>query len=191
MKTLIELINSTYPLSKRTAEKLTNIIVIERYSTRHKLIEIEKKSEYFYFLFSGIARAYTIAKNGHESNNSLFYKKCYVASFASMFNNTPSLTAVECLTDCVMAKFKYSEFIELADKYIDLNLAYIKSIEKIFIRTEKRDIELATLSAAERYLALKNRVPNIDNIISQKHIASYLGITSVQLSRIKKKFLNS
>jgi hypothetical protein len=41
------------------------------------------------------------------------------------------------------------------------------------------------MNATERYLSLRKQIPNIDNLIPQYQIATYLSITPVQLSRIR------
>ena len=61
--------------------------------------------------------------------------------------------------------------------------------EIFYASLENRTIELATLTAKDRYIKLKNRIPNIDNLIPQYHIASHLGITPIQLSRIRRDLL--
>jgi len=191
MEKLIDIINSIHPLSESSLKELIRITEIEEHPSRYKLIELDKKTNHFYFLLSGIARAYTISINGKESNSSIFLGNNFISSFSALINKTPSKTIIECLTNCKIAKCNYLEYIKLADKHIDLNIIYRKSIEHLFYTSEVRDIEFATMTATERYLAVKNRIPQIDNLISQKHIASHLGITSVQLSRLKKKLLSS
>ena len=52
---------------------------------------------------------------------------------------------------------------------------------------EKRIYELTVLNATQRYLKLQKEIPNIDRLIPQYHIASFLNVTPVQLSRIKKE----
>ena len=52
---------------------------------------------------------------------------------------------------------------------------------------ERRSLELMSLNATERYLNLRKRIPNIDELIPQFQIASFLNITPVQLSRVRKK----
>jgi hypothetical protein len=47
--------------------------------------------------------------------------------------------------------------------------------------------ELALLNATERYLKLKRAIPKIETVIPQYHIASYLNVSAVQLSRIRKE----
>jgi hypothetical protein len=44
-----------------------------------------------------------------------------------------------------------------------------------------------TLNATESYIKLRKQIPDIDSLIPQYQIASYLSISPVQLSRIRKK----
>ncbi|MFT4665925.1 MAG: CRP-like cAMP-binding protein [Gammaproteobacteria bacterium] len=57
------------------------------------------------------------------------------------------------------------------------------------IENEKRQIAFATQSATERYLTFLEKYPLLDKRIPQLHIASYLGITPTQLSRIRKELI--
>jgi hypothetical protein len=57
----------------------------------------------------------------------------------------------------------------------------------LFLEKEKREIELVLLGAQQRYQLFQNEYPNLENLISQYHIASYLGVTPTQLSRIRAK----
>ena len=62
----------------------------------------------------------------------------------------------------------------------------IKMLEHAYIKLEKTVISLGTKDAKERYLSLLNRLTGIEDLIPQYQIASYLGITPIQLSRIRK-----
>jgi len=57
--------------------------------------------------------------------------------------------------------------------------------EQFFIQKEKREIELVTLEAKERYQIFQKEHPGLDQQIPQYHIASYLGVSPTQLSRIR------
>ncbi len=48
---------------------------------------------------------------------------------------------------------------------------------------------MALLNATERYVLFKKSFPNLEQKIPQYHIASYLGITATQLSRLRNKLL--
>ena len=62
-------------------------------------------------------------------------------------------------------------------------------MESSYLKAESIILDISTNNATERYLILKEMIPNIDNLIAQRYIASYLNVSPVQLSRIKKKLL--
>lgn len=143
--------------------------------------------EHFYVVLSGIARGYIIDKNGKERIITLYLPPCTCGPLASLIEKTPSKKVYDCITDCVMLKFNYHTFRKQAETNVELAQLNIKVLERIFMRTNNKANELSVLNATERYLNLKEIEPNIDNLIQQYHIASYLNITPVQLSRIRKK----
>jgi len=54
-------------------------------------------------------------------------------------------------------------------------------------KKQSQQMELMTKTAEQRYLDIITDRPELLDRISQKHIASYLGITSQSLSRIRRK----
>ena len=59
------------------------------------------------------------------------------------------------------------------------------------IEKEEREVSLVMENATERYIKLLQKHPNIDQRIQKLHIASHLGITPTQLSRIRKNIKKS
>jgi len=51
----------------------------------------------------------------------------------------------------------------------------------------RREWEFMTLSAEQRYLVLMQTHPELEERISQYHLASHLGISPVSLSRIRRR----
>jgi hypothetical protein len=64
---------------------------------------------------------------------------------------------------------------------------HIKNLESAFANFQKRILENLTLSAKERYTNFVNSYPNIEQNVKNYHIASFLGITTESLSRIRKE----
>ena len=62
-------------------------------------------------------------------------------------------------------------------------------MEKAFASFQKRILGSLSQSAEERYLQFKKQYPYIEQSVKNYHIASYLGITTESLSRIRKKLL--
>lgn len=145
----------------------------------------EHQSEFF-FLTSGIARAYVVDDKGREFTRILFKGVTAIASIRALITNTKSFANFDCLTECEMYVGNFEDFLTLTKTNIKISNIYSNILEKAFLRSEERVYELA-LTAKEKYKLLQKQIPDIDNLIPQYQIASYLNITNVQLSRIRRK----
>jgi len=140
-----------------------------------------------YFVAEGVLRSYFILDNGKEVTTSLFHPFSICTSFKALLKQENSNIIFEALTDCLVFEIDYALFHKLCHENFELMTVYSKFLEFIVLKNEDRFIELSHKNATERYIALRERIPNLDNIIPQYQIASSLGITPVQLSRIRAK----
>lgn len=69
----------------------------------------------------------------------------------------------------------------------DIAVIYANVLESIFLLLEDKIYDLSALNATELYLKLKKQIPDIENLIPQYHITSYLNVSAVQLIRIRKE----
>ena len=179
--------NQIHELSPESLLLFKNLTTLKRFPKDSIFIEDGVTTNKFYIIKSGIARGYITDEKGKEHTKVLFFPVTTFGSLAALIKNKPSETAYDCLTDCIMYEGNFPEFIELTEKHHDIATFYTKILEIVFLTVEKRINELTTLNATERYLKLKKRIPEIDNLIPQYHIASFLNVTPVQLSRIRKE----
>ena len=132
-------------------------------------------------------RAFYRNNEGNEYNKTFFTDLNFVAPYSSLVTGHKNLINIQCLTNCTFQVADFGEITKLYDRYPKVErLARIIS-EQFFVIKEKREIELVTLEASERYEIFQKEHPNLENLIPQYHIASYLGITPTQLSRIRAK----
>jgi len=104
-----------------------------------------------------------------------------------LISGQKNLINIQCLTNCVIQVADFNKITALYNDYPKIErLARILAENKFSIK-EKREIELVTLDATERYIIFQSEHPNLENLIPQYHIASYLGVTPTQLSRIRAK----
>lgn len=148
-------------------------------------------SRKFFLLESGITRSYLIDKNGAEKTRSLFMAPSIFTSLVSSLYEEPSEAEFNCLTDCKVYEGDFKKFLDLTKKHHDIAILYNRILEESFINMEEKATILSILNATDRYLYLKNKYPDIDDLIQQNHIASYLSITPIQLSRIRRKIFSS
>ncbi len=187
MKKLKEYLNSLLHFTESEMENMTS-----KFSEKHL-----KKNEYFAsdgeyskklaFVSTGVVRAFYRDNEGNEYNKTFFTKNEFIGAYSSLVTNQKNLINIQCLTDCTFQVAKFSEITKLYD--INPKIERLARIlaEQFFVIKEKREIELVMLEASERYKIFKEEHPNLENLIPQYHIASYLGITPTQLSRIRAK----
>jgi len=146
--------------------------------------ELSKK---FAFVSSGIIRAFYRNNEGNEYNKTFFTKNNFVGAYSSLVTNQKNLINIQCLTDCTFLIANFSDLTRLYDSNPKIERLARILAEQFFVSKEKREIELVMLDATGRYEIFQIEHPNLESLIPQYHIASYLGITPTQLSRIRAK----
>ncbi len=139
------------------------------------------------FLESGIVRAFYINSEGKEYNKTFFSAPSIIGSYAALISGQKNQVAQQALTDCKIWKASFQKIEELSSDNIEIERLRRIIAEGYFLSNEKKEIEMALLDAEQRYLILQKEYPGIELEIAQYHIASYLGISPTQLSRIRKK----
>ena len=180
-------LNSFVDLSEETFNKLDNLAKFKRIKANTVITKVGETPTKYYFLVSGLMRAYIDSETGKIFTKKIFSPISFVASFTALINKEPSKLTYETLTDCKVYEFDYREMMDLCKSNVTVSLLYARILEQVFIGYERRSLELMSMDATQRYLKLRKQIPNIDDLIPQFQIASYLNITPVQLSRIRKK----
>ena len=136
------------------------------------------------FLESGILRSY-ISKEKLEHNVDLYFPQETVSSYSSFLTQTPSLENIQAISDSKIFILDLTNF----NKLINTNRDFLRLSKYIsdffFIKKNKREYALLLHSATERYNILLKSHPQIENLVHQHQIASYLGISHIHLSRIR------
>jgi CRP-like cAMP-binding protein len=142
------------------------------------------------FLVDGIVRAFYRNKDGYEYNKKFFLTSELIAAYSSLISKQPSRINVQALADCRILVADFDSIVTLFDQHPMLERIFRKKSESLYLYKEKRELELVCLQADERYQLFKEEYPTLEGHIPQYHIASYLGITPTQLSRIRARKKN-
>ena len=187
MGTIEKFVSTYHTLSPTSLKEFEKLFSKKTFKKNDVLYGGGESSSRFFIMIDGIARSVVIDTNGKEKTRSLFKAPAVFTSLTSSLHSKPSTAEFSCLTDIVVFEGNFLKFIELTNKYHDISILYNRFLEEAFTRMEDKATTLSTLDATERYLHLKNQIPDIEKLIQLNHIASYLSITSIQLSRIRKK----
>ena len=149
------------------------------------------RSNAYYLLESGMARAYVHDVDGREITTEFFGEGMIVIEVSSLFQRMPTRSNLQALTDGVAWRIEFDDFQALfhsIEGFREWGRAWMAN--QLFL-LKQRSIDMLTLGAAERYLNLLEEQPDIIARAHLKHVASYLGITDTSLSRIRREISGS
>jgi CRP-like cAMP-binding protein len=141
-----------------------------------------------YILIEGVVRVY-YNKEGNEYNKTFFMPGTFPTALTALLSDTPSLLSFQALLPSHLIEFSYYEFRALFEKHRCLESLLLGILEQIWIKKEIHDIQMVTNDATTNYMIFRQTYPELENLIPQYHIASYLGITPIQLSRIRAQLV--
>jgi len=137
------------------------------------------------FVCNGILRIYYLNDKGEEWNKHFLQENDFVAS--SISPEKKSITNIQALTETTILCVPYTELVNLSTEYNEIS-SFIQKLTFAYLeQKQEREISLLSEEAMKNYLSFRNSYPDLENKIQQYHIASYLGITPTQLSRLRKK----
>ena len=187
MKSLVNFINNFHVLPKESFEKFQKLTELKKFSSKEILAKYGETPKDLFILKSGIVRSYYTDEKGKEYIRSLFTPFSSTGALGALVLDKPADLSYDCLTDCELYAIDFKELKKLALTDKDISYMYASALESVFLLLESRIYDLTVLDATKRYTKLKRVIPDIENLIPQYHIASFLNITPVQLSRIRKE----
>tara|TARA_B110000046_G_scaffold136297_1_gene142549 strand:- start:1704 stop:2285 length:582 start_codon:yes stop_codon:yes gene_type:complete len=189
MRMLKEIIDEYIILTDESFKALSKLVIKKNYHKKDFLIKDKKDFNKFFILTDGIARSATLDDDGKKRTRDIFQPPWIFTSLKNNIQKDDFFFSIEfdCLTDVIVYEGDFLKLKEILPKYPDLVQLYILCLETTLLKFIDNATMFAHLDATERYLSLKKKIPNIENLIQLNHIANYLNITPVQFSRIRKK----
>lgn len=139
------------------------------------------------FIARGVFRVFYNTEKGDEKILVFREEGCMLSAFSAYLKNEKSWYNIQALEDSDLLYVSFSDYKKFINKSLCWQIVNSKYIEMLFIEKEERESEFLSDNAEIRYKKFIKRYPNIENRINQYHVAAYLGITPVALSRIKNK----
>jgi len=152
----------------------------------------QEVNELFY-VKTGCLRSYIIDLEGKEHTLQFAVNSWWISDYIALYGRakTHAVTHLECLKHAEVYGIFKTDFDQLCIDIPEVANFHKRKMELAFASFQNRILENLTLSAKQRYLNFVATYPTITNVVKNYHIASYLGITTESLSRIRKELSNS
>ena len=150
-----------------------------------------EKQSFIYFIVKGIIRNYVLSQEGEIKTYGFRVENMLITGYGlhNYKNDYRAKVNIECLEDCMLIKIPMQalKFMEEHSKEAHKVGRYLA--ETHIIELVEFIIDIDTLPILERYNNLEKTFPNLHQRVPQHIIASYLRITPVHLSNVKKRNL--
>lgn len=181
-----QIIQRIYKLPQVSLNKLLDIVTEVQFPKGHLLMHAEKVERHFYFIMGGLVRAYTQVG---DNEITFWFGRIGdpVLSMRSYINRSEGYEDIELLEDSTFMKFSIEQLHALYNEDIHIANWGRKLAEIELVKTEELFISRQFKTASVRYQELIENNPDLIQKVALGHIASYLGITQVSLSRIRSE----
>ena len=184
---LLKKIDQFVEMSPEEKEILSSKFFLRSIKKNEVLLPFGDICKDLYFINKGLIRFYYPTDDGKEITGFIFEEGLFATSNESFFTQTPSLQILESLEEGEVLCISYQRLMEL----FQLVPKTIEFVMKISIRrmseAQKVVASLIMHKPEDRYISFLEKRPDLAGRIPQGVLATYLGITPVSLSRIRKR----
>lgn len=167
------------------AEQLAEISRLETLEKGHRVISMGERMEMMPILVTGVLRGYIVDENGRDITDCFIFRKGDVIMGTGDFLS-PSPVHIETTTECQVLMVPLAELLQLLDQP-ELLMIYNQQLVHALERHWQVKMMLYQSDAMTRYQWFRKNYPGLENKITGKHLASFMGMTPVTLSRLRRK----
>ncbi|SEI95303.1 cAMP-binding domain of CRP or a regulatory subunit of cAMP-dependent protein kinases [Dyadobacter koreensis] len=187
LKKVEEKLRTLAPISDNELDVFCKNLVFKSFEKGEFLCLEGQVENYIFFILRGATRNY-FSKDGKEFTVGFHFENEFVSAYYSLITREPSPFSIEVI-DPVQAFVVPQKFlISFYDQYKSGERIGRLIAEKQYIQRIRREMDLLSLTAEQRYTNLLKQNPTLVQSISVKHLSSFLGIQPESLSRIRKQY---
>ncbi len=135
----------------------------------------------------GVVREYYLQPDGSEHTRGFASRGDAYGSLSDVLQARPCRVFVRAESPARVVFLPWSKLTALATKSVAWERLCADLIKGLYLRKSAREFELLALDAMGRYQSLRSTHPGLERRVPATLIASYLGITNVHLSRLRRK----
>jgi len=164
-----------------------SLLTLKEVPRKTVLLREGQACQYLSYVNAGALRAYHLDKTGKESTIMFAMTDWWVTDMYCYLNNRPAMMYIETIADSSIYQLSKTNFDKLFTDVPRFERFFRILMQNAYTREQLRVIENLSLSAEERYDSFLKKYPLVAEMVTQKQIASYLGVTPEFLSAMRKE----
>jgi len=186
-ESLRELVQSLSPAPAEEWTWLDSQLEARTFEPGEALFRLNGTDAGIHFVRRGLVRYFYLTEDGRERNHTFAAEGNLVGCLPVIAGSGPCSFTVEVLEPTQTLLIPSPTVREFDTRHECWSRFKLRLMEHVALRKAAREAELLTETAEERYQRFMTQYGALAERLPQYHIASYLGITPVALSRIRRR----
>ena len=178
------------PVPNAEKEIWSGLCSVKTIPARRCLLQQDDMAKECYYIVKGLCRQYYIDDTGADITRGFISEGGFCCTEA-LFEADRSRYAIETLEECQMIVFRPRDVEAKLKDSIYMHRVYISALVLNIRNRIRRENMFTTCAATERYQQFMAAFPELRGRIKQVHLATYLGINQVTLSRVRRAIRES
>jgi len=183
---LLAHMSSAFALTAKEIEELVSLFIERKIKRRGFILHQGDVCRHFTFVVSGCFKMYAIDPNGKEFNLEFVAENEWISDLTSFYDEKSSAVYIEAIEPSTILQITRPHLIYLYGNYPKFNSTFRIIIERKYMQLQNRVLQNISATAEDRYSHFIQQFPTLAARLPNTQIASYLGITSEFLSKIRK-----
>lgn len=164
-----------------------SILKVRKLLPRQYLVQQGDVCQYESYVCKGFLRSFYVDEKGNDHTLHFAMEDWWISDSTSFHLQVPATRNIVALEASVLLQIEKNDLEQLYKDIPAFERFWRILEQKGGIAQDQRILNAISMTGAERYEALVTKYPTLEQRMPQRHIASYLGITPVFLSQIRKQ----
>ena len=184
---LAEHIQKRISLTEAETNEILSCFKLVKVRRRQFIIQPGFIAHHKSYVLKGAFRAYVVDDTGQDHTIQISIEDWWISDYNSYLFQKPATMFVEALEESVILQIHYDDEARLKKENHAFETFFRIMAERSMAHMQRRIITSLTKNAEERYEEFEAQYPDILQRIPQHALASYLGMTTEYLSRLRNK----
>ncbi len=183
---ILQHIGRRVSLNEEEGNYIASAFSIRELLPRQYLLAQGEICRYESYVSEGFLRSFHVDTNGDEHTLHFAKDDWWISDLTSFIRQQPATRNIIALEKSVVLQIDIEKREALMQHVPKMERFWRILNEHASMAQDERILNNISMSGIERYQALLKKYPDIEQRLPQKHIASFLGMTPVFLSQIRK-----
>ena len=167
----------------------TSLLSHKEVARKEFLLQAGNVAKHINFIHAGALKAYYLDVKSDENIIMLAVDDWWITDMYSFTSGNPAMQFISAIEDTAIFQLQKNDFDLLLEKIPAFERFFRILMQNAYIREQLRVIQNLSMPAEERYLNFLKKYPQLVQRVTQKQIASYIGVSPEFLSAMRKRML--